>query len=245
MPFESASLGRRQVLQAAFGAGAGAVLLGGVRLLGVSPGDSAVAATACALTPEQEVGPFYVALERIRSDIRGGRTGVPLRLAITVLDSSTCKPLKGAAVDIWQADAVGHYSAEAPEGTVGQTWLRGVQLTDANGLATFTTIYPGFYSGRAPHIHAKVHIGGSHTSTKYSGGHVSHNGQIFFPEALSTKVYAKSPYTQDTNARTYRNTDRVYTEQGGSRSVLAITGGLVDSRLLGRIALAVDSEKSL
>jgi protocatechuate 3,4-dioxygenase beta subunit len=128
-----------------------------------------------------------------------------------VIDSSTCKPLKGAAVDIWQADAVGHYSDEAQQGTSGQTWLRGVQLTDANGLATFTTIYPGFYSGRAPHIHAIVHIGGTSASAKYSGGHVSHNRQIFFPEAISTKVYATSPYTQHTNTRTYHASDRVDT----------------------------------
>jgi protocatechuate 3,4-dioxygenase beta subunit len=242
MSLETTSFGRRQALQSALGAGA--VLLGGARLLGASPVGDALAASVCSLTPEQEEGPFYVPLERIRSNITGGRVGVPLRLAITVVDSSTCRPLKSAAVDIWQADAVGHYSDEEQEDTVGQTWLRGVQLTNAAGLAKFTTIYPGFYSGRAPHIHTKVHIGGSPSKAAYSGGHVSHNGQIFFPEALSTKVYATSPYTQDTNERTYRNSDRVYTGQGGSRSVLRITGGTVSSSLTGTITLAVDSRKS-
>jgi protocatechuate 3,4-dioxygenase beta subunit len=231
---------RRSALKAVFAASAGAVLLGGPRSLGTSA-DEALAASACTLTAEQEEGPFYVALNRIRSNIVGSRTGVPLILRITVIDSSTCKPIKGAAVDVWQADAVGHYSDESQEGTSGQTWLRGLQLTDANGLAKFTTIYPGFYSGRAPHIHVKVHIGGGHTGSKYSGGHVSHNGQIFFPEALSTKVYRSSPYTQDANTRTYRKSDRIYTGQHGASSVLKISGGSVSSGLRGAITLAVDT----
>jgi protocatechuate 3,4-dioxygenase beta subunit len=243
MSREPAELTRRGALKAAFAASAGAVLLGGPKLLGSSV-DEALAATACTLTPEQEEGPFYVALHRIRSNIVGSRSGVPLLLRITVVDSSTCKPLKGAAVDVWQADAVGHYSDEAQEGTSGQTWLRGVQLTDSSGLAKFTTIYPGFYSGRAPHIHVKVHVGGTHASSKYSGGHVSHNGQIFFPEATSTKVYRSTPYTQDANTRTYRKSDRVYTGQHGASSVLKITGGSVSAGLRGTITLAVDSSAS-
>jgi protocatechuate 3,4-dioxygenase beta subunit len=240
MSREPVELSRRSALKAALAASAGAVLLGAPRLLG-SSADEALAATACTLTPEQEEGPFYVALNRIRSNIVGDRKGVPLLLRITVVDSSTCKPLKGAAVDVWQADAVGHYSDESREGTSGQTWLRGLQLTDANGLARFTTIYPGFYSGRAPHIHVKVHVGGRHTSSRYSGGHVSHNGQIFFPEALSTKVYRSSPYTQDANTRTYRKGNRIYTGQHGASSVLKIAGGSVASGLRGTIALAVDT----
>jgi protocatechuate 3,4-dioxygenase beta subunit len=242
MPDQPLNLSRRQILQTALGAGAGAILLGGPRLLGGSPIDEAYAASACTLTPEQEEGPFYVALNRIRSNITGGRKGVPLTLRIVIIDSTTCKPIKGAAVDIWHADGTGHYSDESSEGTVGQTWLRGVQLSSASGLVTFKTIYPGFYSGRAPHIHAKVHIGGRHTTSKYSGGHVSHNGQIFFSETTSTKVYRTSPYTSDANARTYRKGDRVYTAQGGSRSVLKITGGSVGAGLTGRVTLAVDTD---
>jgi protocatechuate 3,4-dioxygenase beta subunit len=234
---------RRQALQTALGLGAGAVLLGGPSLLGGAPIDDALAATACTLTPEQEEGPFYVALEQVRSNIVGGRTGVKLQLRVTVIDSSTCKPISGAAVDIWQADAIGQYSDESQQGTVGQTWLRGVQLTNTAGLARFTTIYPGFYQGRAPHIHAKVHIGGGAAGSKYSGGHVSHTGQMFFPEAISSKVYKTRPYLADPNTRTYTATDHVYTEQGGARSVLKLTG-VVGTGLLGAITLAVDTSAS-
>ena len=90
MPMQPPSFGRRQALQAAFGLGAGAVLLGGPRAFGASSLDDALAAGVCTLTPEQEVGPFYVPLERIRSNIVGTRKGVPLRLAITVVDSASC-----------------------------------------------------------------------------------------------------------------------------------------------------------
>jgi len=227
-------LTRRGALQAALGATAGAVLLGGPRLLGGSPADEALAAGACTLTPEQEQGPFYVALHRIRSNIVGGRKGVPLGLRITVIDRSTCRPIKGAAVDVWHADAVGHYSDESREGTLGQTWLRGTQLTDAHGRVQFRTIYPGFYAGRTTHVHVKVHV----------GGHVSHVGQIFFPEALSTRVYRTSPYTRDANARTRRADDRVYTGQHGASSVLKITGGSVAAGLRGAITMAVDRHAS-
>jgi len=228
-------LNRRDALKAALAGGA--VLLGGPRALGH---DEALAAEACTLAASQEEGPFYVALERIRSDIRLGRTGVPLRLKITVTDASTCRPLKGAAVDIWHADGLGAYSDESSQGTVGQTWLRGVQITDANGLVRFTTVYPGFYRGRAPHIHAKVHTGGSRAGTHYTGGHVVHTGQFFFPEATSTQVYRTSPYTHDPNTRTRNAEDRVYTGQHGAGSVLRLSGSAA-AGLRGAITLAVDA----
>jgi protocatechuate 3,4-dioxygenase beta subunit len=227
------SLNRRESLKAALAGGA--VLLGGPRVLGHA---DALAAGTCALAASQEEGPFYVALERIRSDIRLGRTGLPLRLKISVTDASTCRPLTGAAVHIWHADGLGVYSDESSESTFGQTWLRGVQITDANGLVKFTTIYPGFYAGRAPHIHAKVHTGGSHSGGRYTGGHVVHTGQFFFPETTSTRVYRTAPYTKDPNTRTRNAADRVYTGQHGSGSVLRISGS-VATGLRGAITLAV------
>jgi protocatechuate 3,4-dioxygenase beta subunit len=240
------ALTRRQTLTALGAAGAGAVLAGA----GAAPGalgglgaEEALAAS-CTLTPEQEVGPFYVALERIRSTIVGTRKGVPLDLRITIVDAATCKPITGAAVDIWHADAAGVYSDESSQDTVGQTWLRGVQLTDARGLAKFTTIYPGFYEGRATHIHVKVHIGGSHASTRFSGGHVSHNGQLFVPDALSSKVYKLAPYTSDENTRTLHAADRVWTQQHGASSVLTIVSlgdSLKADGLRGKATLGVDT----
>ncbi|MCW2993283.1 MAG: hypothetical protein JWQ18_778, partial [Conexibacter sp.] len=199
------------------------------------------------LTPEQEEGPFYVALERIRSNIVGTRKGVPLDLRITIVDSDTCKPVKGAAVDVWHADAVGVYSDEASQSTVGQTWLRGVQLTDAKGLARFTTVYPGFYDGRATHIHVKVHIGGTHSPSRYAGGHVSHNGQLFLPDALSSRIYELAPYASDKNDRTLHAADRVWTQQHGASSLLTLTtlgDSLKVDGVRGKATLGVDTSAS-
>lgn len=101
----------------------------------------------CVLTPEQEEGPFYIDLARARQDIVEDRPGVPLALAVTVVDSDTCEPIRDAAVDIWHCDALGIYSGEPSEGSEGETYLRGIQLTDGNGQAEFATIYPGQYQG--------------------------------------------------------------------------------------------------
>jgi len=116
------------------------------------------AASACTLTAEQEVGPYYVAYDKVREDIVGGIVGLPMELEITVINKLTCKPIKNAAVDVWQCDPLGVYSDESSEDTVGETYLRGVQFTDKHGQVSFKTLYPGHYAGRTAHIHAKVHI---------------------------------------------------------------------------------------
>ena len=176
----SAGLTRRRLLQHAgvlgLAAAAGGTL-GAGRSLGAIDSTAAVAASASALTltPEQEEGPFYVALEKIRKNITLGRPGAPLDLKLKLVDPAG-KPIAGAACDIWQCDARGVYSDESSENTVGQTWLRGVQITDAAGVAEFRTIYPGHYSGRTTHIHLKAHIGGKAVGGTYAGGHVSHTG---------------------------------------------------------------------
>jgi len=163
-------------------------------------------AVSCVLAPELTEGPYYLPNEAVRSNITEGKPGTPLRLRLTVVSTSSCKPIKGAAVDIWHADASGVYSGVA--GNTG-TFLRGIQLTDRNGLAVFDTIYPGWYRGRAVHIHVKVHAGGS----------VVHTGQLFFPDALSDRVYAAAPYRSRGNPDTTDAADAIY-RNGGSRSLL-------------------------
>jgi protocatechuate 3,4-dioxygenase beta subunit len=174
-------LTRRQTLGIA-GAAGSAVVLGGTAGKAISAlADSdevsaATAAKACKLTPEVTEGPFYVALDKIRRDITEGRPGVPLTLKVRVVDVKRCAPIHIAAVDIWHCDAGGLYSDESSNGTAGQTYLRGVQLTNKKGFAKFHTVYPGHYSGRATHIHLKVHIGGKARGGTLRGGHVSHKG---------------------------------------------------------------------
>ena len=160
---ERPGLTRRQALGAA---GAGLLLAGaGTGLGGIFDGgdDEAVARqarTCLRLMAEQEEGPFYVDLEKVRADTVEGQAGVPLDLRIRVIDHTRCVPIVGAACDIWQCNAYGVYSDEESEQTVGETFLRGVQFTDSEGWAEFKTIYPGHYAGRATHVHVKVHLGG-------------------------------------------------------------------------------------
>jgi protocatechuate 3,4-dioxygenase beta subunit len=167
-------------------------------------------AVQCVLTPELTEGPYYIAGEKLRRDIREGHRGTLLTLELTVLNASSCSPIKGAAVDIWHADAAGNYSAFGPD-TSSRTFLRGIQKTNSKGLAEFTTIYPGWYSGRAVHIHVKVHVGGS----------VVHTGQLFFPGALTTAVYKAKPYASRGNPDTPNARDSIYVN-GGKAGLLAL-----------------------
>jgi protocatechuate 3,4-dioxygenase beta subunit len=182
-------------------------------------------AVQCVLTPELTEGPYYIAGEKTRRDVRDGHPGTLLSLRLRVLDSSTCKPIKGAAVEIWHADAAGNYSGFGA-GASSRTFLRGVQKTDAKGVAIFTTIYPGWYQGRTVHIHVKVHV----------GGRVVHTGQLFFNDTLTDAVYRAKPYSTRPN-RDVRNTQDSIFVNGGKRGLLSVTKS--GAGYVGTIAMGV------
>ncbi len=202
-------LSRRSTLVRA--GGLAAVALGASHLAADAAETGEQAALACVLTPEMTEGPYYVDDMKVRRNITEGLPGAPLALRLSVLDASTCKPIKGAAVDIWHASAGGKYSGTEANGTVGRTYLRGIQRTDAKGLARFTTVYPGWYPGRAVHIHVKVFVGGDEV----------HTGQLFFRDSLSDAVYKRAPY-KARGVREVRNADDSIYGDGGSRSLLAV-----------------------
>jgi protocatechuate 3,4-dioxygenase beta subunit len=177
----------------------------------------------CVLAPEQDEGPFYIDLARVRRDIVEDRPGVPLALALTVVDANTCQPIRDAAVDVWHCDALGVYSGEPTEGSAGTTYLRGIQITDGNGRAEFATVYPGQYPGRTTHIHLKIHLGGRRRGGAYSGGNVSHVGQLFTADRDDAEVFALAPYNRNAAEVTPRDADFIFLEQGGSSSVLTLT----------------------
>src|SRR3954452_15135744 len=178
---------------------------------------SVTAATAdastvsCVLTPEMTEGPYYIDGEANRSDVTEGKPGTPLNLVLPVVDATTCKPIAGATVEMWHADAAGNYSGFG-SATSNRTFLRGAQTTDAKGEATFLTIYPGWYQGRATHIHVKVHVGGDEV----------HTGQLFFDEAVNAAVYVKSPYDTRSGNRTLNTDDGIFSN-GGAQSMVALT----------------------
>lgn len=183
----------------------------------------AVTKPDCVLTPAQEEGPFYVDLARVRRDIVEDRQGVPLALAVTVVNASTCEPIRDAAVDVWHCDALGLYSGEPSENSEGETFLRGIQLTDAKGQAEFATIYPGQYPGRTTHIHLKVQTGGRQSDGTYTGGHTSHTGQLFTTDQRDAEVFALAPYNRNMAEITPRDADFIFRDQGGASSALKLT----------------------
>jgi protocatechuate 3,4-dioxygenase beta subunit len=208
---ENRKLSRRESLLAAGGLIAAALVPEPAEAAGDGPAAVATGAVSCVLTPEMTEGPYYVPSEKVRRNITEGKPGAPLELRLTVVNASTCKPIKGAVVDIWHTDALGVYSG-AVANNPGTNFMRGVQRTDANGLALFTSVYPGWYQGRAVHIHVKVHL----------GGNVVHTGQFFFNDALTDAVYQRSPYSTRPD-RDMRNTSDPIFRNGGSRSMLKVT----------------------
>ncbi len=150
---------------------------------------------ACSVTPNETVGPYPSLVDLFRSDIRESKGGTQLDLTITVLNTAaSCAPLTGANVEIWQCDAGGNYSQYGSERA--QTYLRGIQTSDASGQVKFTTVYPGWYQGRATHIHVEVTQNGR--SLKVT--------QIAFPESTNAEVYGTGVYASrgsnpTTNAR--------------------------------------------
>jgi protocatechuate 3,4-dioxygenase beta subunit len=195
---------------------------------------------SCTLTPEVTEGPYYVDGPAVRQDITEGRPGVPVDLRITVLDTTTCQPVANAAVDIWHCDASGVYSGV--QGDSGR-FLRGIQLSDADGVATFRTIYPGWYQGRAIHIHLKVHVDGQTSGTTYDGGHVAHTGQLFFAESANVQLEQVSPYSDDSTRRVLNDEDSIYRQAGGTAAEVQLTpllAGSLDGGATATIAVGFD-----
>ena len=192
---------------------------------GAGPAAVASGAVTCVLTPEQTEGPYYIANEKLRRNITEGRPGTPLTLRLGVVDASSCRPIKGAAVDIWHADAAGVYSGFG-QGAASRTFMRGIQRTDAKGIATFRTVYPGWYQGRTVHIHVMVHV----------AGNVVHTGQLYFPDTLTDAVYTKAPYSSRPGRDVRNATDSVF-RSGGKRSMLTLHRS--GSGYLGSIVMGV------
>ena len=158
-------LSRREALDVIGAAGAAMVACNGSTPTGptTTPTTTATTSTtptagaACVVTPSETAGPFLSITLPVRSDVREDRTGLLLSLAITVVNASAnCAPVTTASVEIWHCDAAGNYSEYG--NLTSSTWLRGIQPVDGNGVARFTTIYPGWYAGRATHIHIEVFV---------------------------------------------------------------------------------------
>ena len=176
-----------------------------------------VSGPVCRLTPQATQGPYWFDPKLDRSDVTEGRPGAPVRVAVTVVDGG-CRPIPNARVDLWHCDAAGIYSGYEGQGddhrvgAKGRTFLRGAQVTDAAGRAAFRSIWPGWYEGRAPHMHIKVFLDARTVLTC----------QLFVPDALSEYLYDNVPaYRRPRQRDTFNRQDGVAL-QGGEAMVAAV-----------------------
>jgi len=185
---------------------------------GVSAAATATSVPSCVVLPDLTEGPYFVDTQLDRSDIRSDptsgvmREGAELTLTLNVLSvgGGSCAPMSGAMVDIWQCDAVGVYSGvqDNAQGfnTMNQKFLRGFQMSGADGQVKFTTVYPGWYPGRATHIHFKIRKGNEEFTS-----------QFFFDDTLSNEINNNlAPYSRrGANGRTQNATDSIYRQSNG------------------------------
>jgi protocatechuate 3,4-dioxygenase beta subunit len=245
----TSSVSRREAL-AALGASAGVVLVSAQAPADESPVRTPLpGAAVCILSPQLDEGPFYLDEKLVRSDIREDRDGVPLRLILQVIEGSNCGPIAKARVDIWHCDAVGRYSGvdhqgdDQSESTAKATFLRGTQLTDAFGVVTFDTIYPGWYPGRTTHIHFKIILDGRNVLTC----------QTFMPDALNEFLYLNAgPYQGRARPRDTVNSSDFIANNGEPDhatfcSIKEETGRYVASLVVGvdRTAVAFEGPKGM
>ena len=186
----------------------------------------------CAIAPTETAGPFPTTTPSslVRSDIRDDRTGVPLTIAINVQNvNNSCVALAGIIVDIWHCDKDGYYSEYGGSGMqsidyTSVNFLRGRQTTDANGQVKFSSIFPGWYSGRATHIHVHIYT---------SAGTSLMITQIAFPEGNNSAVATINGsggvaygYTKGLSGYTYNSSDNVFSDDSSGIEVATVTGSL-------------------
>lgn len=187
---------------------------------------------SCVVRPELTEGPFFLSDEPERSDIRSDSDsgvlseGLPLTLEFAVgqIAAGACQSLAGAVVDVWHCDAYGVYSGVQGNGA---NFLRGYQLTDAEGVARFVTVYPGWYPGRAVHIHFKVRA-------PAAAGTYEFTSQLFFDEAVTAQIYAQAPYASRGLATTSNASDRIFAEP------LVLSPSLSGAGYAARFEIALD-----
>ena len=190
----------------------------------------------CAMTPAQPAGPFPTLEPLDRLDITEGYPGHPLRLGIRVVDPA-CQPVAGARVEIWHADATGDYSSYEDNGSgkdegEGTTFCRGFQTADADGIVEFQTIYPGWYEGRAVHIHIRADIDTQQLVTS----------QLYFDEGYTETVHATGEYAQFGQPDTGWADDPIVGDPAtdGTGILLAAAPTSLGDGTLGLINLGVD-----
>jgi protocatechuate 3,4-dioxygenase beta subunit len=182
---------------------------------------------SCVVRPEQTEGPYFIDEKLNRSDIRSDpsdgvvKPGMPLRLSFQLsrIKDSSCQPLSGAMIDVWQCDALGIYSDVRDMNgwfdTTGKKFLRGYQVTNANGGAEFLTIYPGWYEGRTVHIHFRIRTDPARRGQEFTS-------QLYFDEFITDQVYKQAPYNTKGRRTTTNDKDFIF-RRGGKQLMPTLT----------------------
>ncbi|PFH47561.1 hypothetical protein AMATHDRAFT_151801 [Amanita thiersii Skay4041] len=250
-------------------------------LLACSPArrESEMQNNTCVLTPIVTEGPYYHREGHpIRQNIAENELGLLLLLDIGVIDVNTCQPLPNVLVDIWQANATGYYAGHPvprpelrdekpqvggkrsgllsayPRTKFEETFLRGAWPTDGRGVAQFTTIFPGYYTGRATHIHTKVFTAWETLSNgTFQSDHLAHVGQFFFDDEVTSQIDKMHPYTEnpirDTYGRTrnWRDSLNIFEDSHGPEGMynpvfkLEFLGGVISQGLIGFITMGINA----
>ncbi|KAI0009577.1 aromatic compound dioxygenase [Xylariaceae sp. FL0662B] len=184
---------------------------------------------SCILTPEVTQGPYYVGGEYVRPNIIEDQQGIETILDYQVVDINTCEPVTDVYLEMWHCNATGVYGGivaggngdDSDESNINNTWLRGIQKTDSDGVAQFETIFPGHYTGRATHIHIMIHQGATLLGNATLGNNVtaSHVGQTFFDQDLITAVELTEPYNTNTQELTLNADDGILSEETATEGV--------------------------
>ncbi|RLN71407.1 hypothetical protein BBJ29_005015 [Phytophthora kernoviae] len=212
---------------------------------------------SCILEPEVTQGPYYVNGELIRADVREEQEGVDLYAEVQIIDVNTCEPVEGLYLDFWHCNATGVYSGIVASGNgdssdttnVNTTFLRGLTPTDEDGVASYTSTFPGHYTSRATHIHVLGTYNGTLLENNtYSGGYASHVGQIFFDQDLITEVELTAPYNTNTQEITTNADDTILSEEAAEdfdpMMEYVLLGDTVEDGVLAWISVGVDMTRA-
>ncbi|KAF2678779.1 aromatic compound dioxygenase, partial [Lentithecium fluviatile CBS 122367] len=209
----------------------------------------------CVLSPEAEIGPYWVPGEFIRSDLTDDQPGVPIILEGQFLDVETCEPIQGLYWDIWNCNSTGVYSGLVATGNgdstdlsnYNATFLRGVQKSDEDGVVTFQSVFPGHYDGRTTHHHIVAHLNATVLpNNTLTGGTVGHVGQLFWDQDIIDAVEATYPYNTNNITQTPNADDRVFATESatdGSDPVFEYVylGSDLSEGLFGWVTIAVNT----
>jgi len=205
------------------------------------------------------LSPLDVAGEYVRENVVETQPGVSLLLDYQVIDTATCDPVPNVYVEIWHCNSTGVYGGVVASGNgnsadasnINNTFLRGIQPTDSDGVAQFESVFPGHYTGRTTHIHVMVHANATLQANQTLGldSYASHVGQAFFDQSLITAVEKVQPYAGNTQALTPNSQDSIMSEEAATEGVdpvmeYTLLGDSVEDGLFAWIAFGIDSSRS-